>query len=383
MSGRMRILHVVDSLRPGGMENGVVNMAHQLAGTHEVAVACLRRGGAFETRLPSSCEVFGLGKGQGFTPGAVWRLAKLIRRWKPDVLHTHNLGTLIYGIASRLAGGGGVPICHGEHGALRPFEMTTKRKLQRRFLYSRCSLIHGVSRELADNLEKEWGLSGPGGVRTVLNGVDCAKFRPAGDGLRAAWDRLGLGPREEEAMVIGVVARVAPTKRHPFLVDAMERLRQRPGVPPIHLLIVGGEGGAGDALKERLAGSPVADHVHWVGFQDATLTYYQAMDLLAIVSEKEGLSNAMLEAMACGVPVFSHTACGGAEVLEDGVTGFVREVTGGGSLADGLDPVLRDRAALGAMGSKARARVQERFSLQAMADNYRALYREAAAGRRF
>ena len=44
MSGRMRILHVVDSLRPGGMENGVVNMAHQLAGTHEVAVACLRRG---------------------------------------------------------------------------------------------------------------------------------------------------------------------------------------------------------------------------------------------------------------------------------------------------------------------------------------------------
>src|SRR4051812_14284463 len=93
----MKILHVVTSLEPGGMENGVVNIARGLEPcgmkTH---VACLERSGPFAERLPASSEVRVLGKQSGFSVHATWQLVRLIADMRPSVIHSHNLGPLIY-----------------------------------------------------------------------------------------------------------------------------------------------------------------------------------------------------------------------------------------------------------------------------------------------
>src|SRR5688572_2424572 len=94
----LRVLHVVTSLEPGGMENGICNLAGALA-TRGIAtsVACLERSGPFAARLPNPEAVEVLGKRNGFSPFAALALWRTIMRCKPQVVHTHNLGPLIYG----------------------------------------------------------------------------------------------------------------------------------------------------------------------------------------------------------------------------------------------------------------------------------------------
>src|SRR6187551_2028213 len=101
----LRVLHVVTSLEPGGMENGVCNLANALALRGiETTVACLERSGPFADRLPNPKAVEILGKRNGFSPRATLALWKTIRRLRPHVVHTHNLGPLIYGSLATLWG---------------------------------------------------------------------------------------------------------------------------------------------------------------------------------------------------------------------------------------------------------------------------------------
>src|SRR6188472_3490772 len=113
---RKKILHVVLSLEPGGMENGLVNVASRLCSEEfEVHVCCLERGGDFIQRLPNPAHVSVLKKPSGFSFRTVAALAKVISEVRPTLVHSHNLGPLIY---SSLATGFGLsrPILQGEHG---------------------------------------------------------------------------------------------------------------------------------------------------------------------------------------------------------------------------------------------------------------------------
>ena len=123
----IRVLHVVTSLEPGGMENGVCNLARALVDlgvATSVALAVLAcvmtRSGPFASRLPDPGAVTVLGKTSGFSPKAVFALWQEIRRRRPHVVHTHNLGPLIYG-ALATWWGRSVPLLQGEHSQLAPW----------------------------------------------------------------------------------------------------------------------------------------------------------------------------------------------------------------------------------------------------------------------
>ncbi len=196
---RTKILHVVFSLEPGGMENGLVNVASRLNREEfEVHVCCLERGGDFIQRLPEPANVSVLHKSSGFSFRTVGKLANVISQVRPNLIHTHNLGPLIY---TALATGMGLsrPILQGEHGLPAP-QRAPKFLRQRKIFYRACRRVQTVSQGLRDDLIQ---LGMPGSKMVVIiNGVDTERFVP-GDAQRARAE-IGL---PKEGPVLGIVGR--------------------------------------------------------------------------------------------------------------------------------------------------------------------------------
>jgi glycosyltransferase involved in cell wall biosynthesis len=362
---RLKILHVVFSLEPGGMENGVVNVARGLNPKEfEVHAACLERGGSFIERLPEPQNVYILNKQPGFSWRTVFALAKVISKIKPDVVHTHNLGPLIYG-ACATAMGRTRKILHGEHGF--PQSQRTKDSLrQRRFFYSACKKVQTVSQGLRDELI-QFGMPAEK-IEVILNGVDTDRFAPY-DSI-AARKEIGI---PLEGPILGMVGRFDPLKCHLPLIAAFEGLAEK--LPSAQLVIVGKGGQIYEQVLNRAKASPVAGRIHMVGFQHEPKRFYQSMDLLVVPSLSEGMSNVVLEAMACGIPVLGHTACGNAEIITAGKDGILANLKTPKELEAEIINALRDPVRLKQIGQSARETILRRFSIATMVNNYANLYR--------
>ncbi len=365
MDSEIRVLHVQHSLEPGGMENGVVNVANVLHGRgFDIHVCCLAKSGSFAERLPEPGNVHVLGKPEGFSLRTVWRLNRLISRIRPDVIHSHNLGALIYASLATWFGRTGV-ILHGEHGQPDDGVDGEKRMRQRTRYYRAAKKVHTVSSGLrAWLLERGFDSEQ---VIAIINGVDTEKF-VAGD-RAAARAKLGL-PNDVPVCVI--VGRLLRSKNHCLLFEALEE------VEDVQLLVVGAGGDAEEEIKAAAAASPAADRIRMVGFQSDPRDYFHAADLLVSPSLIEGLSNVVLEAMACGLPVLVHDALGNREVIRSGDEGIVADLSTRAKLASEMSTLLGDPHRLEAMGARARKTVEERFSLEGMAEGYGSVYRELA-----
>lgn len=368
----IRILHVVFSLDPGGMENGLANLAQRFDPSEfDIHVCCLEREGSFARRFPKPEQIHTLHKSEGFSLRSLLGLIRLIGKLKPHVIHSHNLGTLIYASAAT-AFGRWKPILHGEHGQLTGEHCEPRRVRQRKKYFRHCRALHTVSHSLREHFS-EFGFL-PSDFQVIVNGVDTERFRP-GD-KRAARRELGL---QEDAPTIGVLGRFGPFKRHDLLLEAFDEMTSR--APDAQLLVVGGGGPEEAKVKTRARQSPAADRIHLTGFQDDPRRHYHAMDLLVIPSINEGLSNALLEAMASGVPALCNAAaCGSEEVITPGEDGFVTDITTSSSLARDMEHALSDPARLVDMGRAARKNIAQRFSIEHMIREYERIYRELAAG---
>jgi glycosyltransferase involved in cell wall biosynthesis len=368
---RIRILNLVTSLEPGGLENGVVNLANGLDPSRfHTTIVCLERVGDFAARLRNDVKLICLDKPPGFRFSAARKLADTIRSERSDIIHTHNLGPLIYGSLARMLVGRGVAVLQGEHGQLRPAEMTAKRKWLRRMGYRICRGVHAVSASLREDLINH-GFDGEK-IKVVLNGVDCERFTPV-SGEHRTMLRSGWG-MEEDSIVIGIVGRFVALKGHTRLIEAFGKLASNH--PRLRLLIVGDHGAEREKILRQIEGSPVRRQIVWSGYQQETVDFYRMMDLLVVPSDSEGLSNVMLEAMACGVPCLAHPACGASEVIVDGNNGLLRKMATPCALAAALGGIAFDESLLRTLGENARQTAEHRFSLATMVTGYSQLYEE-------
>ncbi|MBI3987307.1 MAG: glycosyltransferase [Lentisphaerae bacterium] len=370
MTSLISIAHVVISLEPGGLENGIVNVANRLdPARFRLGVFCLVREGAFRGRLPPRVEVVCLDKPPGLSPTTVVRLARRLRLWKPDIVHTHNLGPLLYGALAAAA----LPrtsLLHSEHRELMPDERTRPKLFLRRRLYRRCRRIHTVADSLRDRLID---LGFPSSrLVAIPNGVDTDRFVPGE--TAPARRRLGL---PESGLVIGIAGALRPEKGHPLLLEAFTRLA--PEFPDARLLIVGG-GPEEDRLRARIADSPEKERIRLTGHRDDMPDCYRAMNLMVLPSTAEGLSNAVLEAMACGIPVLASDVCGNGDAIEEERNGFLSRARTGDELARDLRSVLKREAAFPSLGQAARQTILARYSLNTMAEGYARLYGELIGG---
>jgi glycosyltransferase involved in cell wall biosynthesis len=202
----------------------------------------------------------------------------------------------------------------------------------------------------------------------LANAVDVNRFRPATATEKAeAKKALGL---PEDAGVIGTVARLVQRKGIDVLLRALVRVRHHHRV---HLLVVG-DGPLGEELQALAHELRVESFVSWLSFQADPIKWLRAMDVFALPSRLEGSPNAILEAMAMGLPIVSTTIGGVIDLLEEGRTGFLIPPDDPDALAVALDRLLGNESLRADLGCRARSRAVELFSLSGSISRLMDLY---------
>ncbi len=363
----IRLLHVVNSLEPGGLENGVLNTVCGLdSDRFEIHCACLSTAGAFADRWPVRNRVHVLDRPDRFSWECVLRLRCLIAKLRPHVIHTHNLSPLLYArLATTFAHK--PAIVHSEHGMLTEAEMTPKRMVLRRFLYRNTRIFFVVSHELKRHMQTV-GFSDID-IAVLINGVDTNRFHPADKPSV----RSGLGI-PENAKLIGVVSRLTADKRIDMLIEAFDHAAREH--KDLQLVIVG-DGPELSRLRKQGASSRLASRITLTGFVNEPLPYYQAMELMVLPSLFEGMSNVVLEAMSCATPVVSAESCGSNEIIQNNANGFIHSMASAKSLGTFLAGLIHQNEDLAICGESARSTIKSRFGLDGMIDRYDKTYLRA------
>lgn len=360
----LRVLHVLPSLEVGGMENGVVNLCHRLAPEQiESAVCVFEPGGSLEARLdPRQTPLLVAARGFGNDPRVPLQLARYVRRHRIDILHTHSWGTLLEGLAAaklaRVAG-----FVHGEHGTL---ETRSRNVFFQRWAWRVPQRVLAVCGTLAEQLAAVVGF--PRNRITVIpNGVDTDRFRPA-NGKAEARREFGL---PERGTVLGMVARLIPVKNHAGVFHAVAALRE--AGTDVHLALAGDGPLRGDL--QRLADTlAIVDRVHFLGETQRVERILHALDIYVSNSHREGMSNTILEAMACGLPIIATAVGATEELLAGGGAGLLIPPRDTLSLVHACRELLRQPALRGTLGLAARDRAETVFSLSRMIEGYSRMY---------
>ncbi|WP_395752821.1 glycosyltransferase [Prosthecobacter sp.] len=362
----IRILEVVDTLDAGGMEKQLVALMNKLgAGEFEFEVCCLRHPGVHASSLDPAHAVHSIGKPEGFRLDVALKLHRLIRRGF-DLVHTHNMGPLIYASIATL-GGTLCPIFHGEHAQFTPSDAKPGKVFQRQWLYRSCRAIHTVSSQQCDEL-RAMHIKHPA-MFPLINGVNIKNFRPAADASEKAALRSAHGVPWPDGKVLGIVGRFGSFKRHLELIEAFEQIAE--AHPDCRLVVVGDGGPNKSQVLEKMRASAFASRMFWSGHQQDVAPFVRMLDLLVVASSNEGLSNVTLEALASGVPVLSNTVCGADELIQHGQGGWVKDLSTVSRLAGALrDCVSLSTSELYSVGVRGRLRAETLFSWDAMAQRY-------------
>ncbi len=359
------VVHVLHSLSVGGTENGVVNLINSLNGSFTHTVVSMTDVGPLAGRLPAGVAVHSLGKRPGIDVQVIVRLARLLRKLAPDLVHSRNWAAFDAILAARFAR---VPaLIHGEHGrdASDPNGLNGKRNLLRRLLAPLVNRFVTVSYDLRRWLVETVGVPARK-ILTIHNGVDTARFCDGGweTGRRA----LGLS---QDRLVIGTVGRLDPVKDQAGLLRAFTRVQEK---HPEVLLAIVGDGPCRAELHALTAELGLSSRVRFLGERTDVPLLLKGMDLFVLPSIAEGISNTILEAMATGLPIVATRTGGNPELVEDGVTGMLAPVGDPQALAAALAAYVNNPQLRALQGRAGRQRAVDEFGLERMTGKYRDLY---------
>ncbi len=370
-SPRPRIVHVIPTLRLGGLESVVVRLTDQLAPEMEHVVVTPGRDGPMRVRFPEGVSVIAMGDQHVPDRWNALRMARLFRSLRPDIVHSRNWTCVDAILGARLAG---VPIViHGEHGrdATDPDGRNVLRRMGRRLLSPMVTRFVTVSRDLARWLVEDVGIPARK-VSTICNGVDIRRFAP---GERyAARNALGI---PTGSLVIGTVGRLDPVKDQLGLVRAFAAVARDPRL----LLLIAGDGPCRAELESAVSALGLDGRVRLLGERHDVPRVLATLDVFVLSSLGEGISNTILEAMATGLAVVATRVGGNPELVVDGTTGFLVEPRSPAALTAAIRRYLEGPALLARHGRAARQRAESTFSLERMTGAYVQLYERALGGR--
>ena len=361
----INVLHIVETLGTGGMENGVVNLVNGLdPSVASAEVLCTRGLGALAGRISPDKLHYDEAVGHGIT-GGIRAVRELCRAGKFDVVHSHSWATLMPGyFGTRLSNA--AKFVHGEHGTLyldRP-----RRRIIQRMIFNRADRCLAVSNSLVTEIAAKLRLP-TSKFSVIANGVDVEKFRPDSKSRDALLHSIDAN---SDAIIIGSVGRLVAVKDYPTLIRAFGMLRNSTG-NACHLVLVG-DGPERERLHELARAENILDQVHFWGECDTVNKILPAFDIFVLPSLREGMSNTLLEAAACGVVTVASDIPPNREVVVEGSTGLFFEVGNPDSLFERLQQLVSSDTLRKNMYTKSLALARHKLSIENMIQNYEQLY---------
>jgi sugar transferase (PEP-CTERM/EpsH1 system associated) len=366
------VAHIVYSFGVGGLENGVVNLINHMPREcyRHVVIALTTGDREFQSRIQSpGVDLIELNKSPGHGFALYPRVFRLLRRLRPSIVHTRNLAALEMCVPAWAAG---VRVrVHGEHGwdTSDPAGLSTRHRHVRRLYSPFVSHYIALSVHLSAYLTETVGIA-PRRVSRICNGVDVRRFAPGVDPSPPRG--LPFGGKD---WIVGTVGRLQAIKDQRTLVRAFaqwlaadEVARER-----ARLLIVG-DGPLRPEVEREVAEAGLGQRVWLAGERADIPRLLGFLDCFALSSRAEGISNTLLEAMACGLPVVATDVGGNRELVTEGENGQLVQPEDPAALAEALALYFHDPGRALAHGEAGRRRVEAEFSLDGMVSRYIGCY---------
>jgi glycosyltransferase involved in cell wall biosynthesis len=366
---RLRVLTLLDTLRPGGAERLAVTVAARLDRRRFESSVCVSRRLGWsplaEILEEAGVPVVTLNR---TSRGAVWSWAPLVatlRRRRIDVLHAHMFGSNVWGTILGRAAGVPVVVAH-EHGS--PLERSRLRAAVDRELVARAAdvLVAVSESDRRRLIEVEGVLSSK--IRVIPNGIPPLPA-PRAD-LRK---EVGI---PEGAPVIGALTVLRPEKALDVLVEATALLGTQ--FPDLRVLIAG-TGPEEEGLRRLVAERGLDRTVLLLGFRPHVADVLAALDVVIHASDREGSPLAVLESMAAGKGIVATRVGGIPALLEDEEHALLVPPRDAPALAAAVARVLRDRTLRQRLGRNARERQHRKFDIQATVTELEDLYEQLFA----
>jgi glycosyltransferase involved in cell wall biosynthesis len=355
----MKVLHIEAGMHLYG---GALQVVYLLRGLKDAGVTNLLvcpEGSAVGAATEAVAEVHPMGIWGDLDPRFGWRMARLMRRTRPDLVHVHSRrGADLWGpLVARLAGARAI--------ITRRVDNPEPAWLAR-IRYGAFERVVTISEGIRQVLLAE-GVPADK-VVCVHSAVDVTAYR---QGCDRAWFRREFALAEGETAV-AVIAQLIPRKGHQVLIDALPEVL---AAAPHTRVLFFGQGPLREALEAHCAARDVAQHVVFAGFRTDLERVLPCLDLVVHPAFMEGLGVSLLQAASCGVAIVAARAGGIPEVVRHGESGLLVEPGDAGALAGAILALLQDPERRQALGRGGRALVERCFSLESMVAGNLAVYR--------
>ncbi len=377
----LNVTHIITALTPGGAEGALYNLlAHLPPGRINARVICLMGEDFYAERIRAlgiPVETLGMPRGK-VPPGALLRMARLLRQTRPDVVQTWMYhADLLGGLAARLAGVRRV-VWGVHHADLSPRWNSRSTILTAKAC---ARLSHSVPRRIVIAAESARTVHAAIGYAQdkmvfIPNGIDTHRFQPDPAARAALRTQRGI---PASAPLVVLPARFHPIKDQRTFLQAAAITAGR--VPEAQFVLCGqGISAENEELVSWISALGLGLYTHLLGPVSDMPRLLAACDVGCLSSLGEAFPLALVEMMACGLPCVATTAGDCPPIIND--TGRLAAAGDSLMLADALTALLRlapaERAALGA---RARARVEQNYSIERMMQSYLRIWDEVAAER--
>ncbi len=369
---RPLIAHVMYRFDVGGLENGIVNLInHMPEDAYRHAIISMTEITDFRQRIQRDDVAFiALQKKPGHSLWLYPKLYRLFKELKPAIVHTRNLGALELAVPAWLAG---VPArIHGEHGRdVGDLDGSSKKYQWVRRLYRPFVTYYiALSRDLEQYLTRVVGMARLRVVQ-IYNGVDAERFSPA----LQRQPIKGCPFVDANEWILGTVGRMQTVKNQVDLAKAFAlAIQMEPALKPVLRLVMVGGGPLREEAIAILEQAGCAGNAWLPGERSDVPDVMRGLDCFVLPSLAEGISNTILEAMACGLPVIATDVGGNSELIEAGKTGVVVPAGDVPAMAREIIGLAKQREKARTMGLDGRKRVEQTFSMTAMVKQYQDLY---------
>ncbi|WHZ29214.1 MAG: hypothetical protein OJF51_004015 [Nitrospira sp.] len=360
---KQTILHLSTTSGPGGAERVISSLSSSLNTEGRRVMVALFRPGWLQTECERlEVETIIMPLSGPLHLGWFFNCLRLIRRERVALIHAHEFSAIVYGwIVSRLAR---IPFIGTIHGKNYFWEKARRRAAYR--IIARTAMLVAVSEDLKRFVVERVGIPADR-IKVIYNGVTPG---PPVNDAEVERCRLELGIQGGD-IVLGSVGSLYPVKGHTFLLEAMPTVLKR---FPNTVLIIAGRGELEVPLKDQAKRLGIEQNIRLLGMRQDIPRLLALMDVFVLPSLSEGLSMALLEAMAAGKPVVATRVGGNPELVEEGKTGMLVTAEDAAELAASLMKMLEEPTTMHSLGRTGAVRVQQEFSTHRMSHQYADLY---------